>query len=211
MEAATPAPPPPPPPPDAAGAGAPYPARFDAERQSEYNRFLPLIKWLIAFPHYLVLVLLGIGALFVHLIAFFAVIITGRYPRGLWDYMTGVARWASRVGAYVYLMTDRYPPFSLQDDPAYPVRVQFDYPEHTDRWRPLLTWLLILPYAFVANILHQLAGLVAFIGVFVILFTKELPDGMFKLILVPFRWQVRAGAYFWFLVTRYPPFEWDDD
>ena len=71
-------------------------------------------------------------------------------------------------------------------------------------------WLLILPYAFVAGILVSVAGLVAFIGVFVILFTEELPEGMFNLILIPYRWQQRASAYGLFLVTRYPPFDWDD-
>jgi hypothetical protein len=214
MEAATPPQPPPPPAPEppAPSGAADYPARFDATRQAEYHRALPFFKWLLAFPHYLVLILLVIGAVFVHLIAFFAVIFTRRYPRGLWDYMTGVLRWATRVGSYVYLMTDRYPPFSLQDDPEYPTRLRIDYPEAgVDRWRPLVHWLLIIPYAFVSNILHQLAGLVAFIGAFVILFTKELPEGMFKLILVPFRWQVRTNVYAGFLVTRYPPFEWDDD
>ena len=210
MEAATPAPPPPPPPPEAGAAEGPYPVRLEASRQAEYNRFLPLIKWLIALPHYIVLLFLGIGALFAVLIAFFAVLITGRFPRGLWDYVTGVHRWAMRVVAYVFLLTDEYPPFSLQDDPAYPVRVEFDYPEHVNRWRPLVHWLLIIPYAFVAGILIYVAEIVAFIGIFVILFTANLPQGMFNLILNPLRWQVRSNAYAGFVVTRYPPFDWED-
>ncbi len=211
MEAATPAPPPPPPPPPpAAGAEGPYPVRLEASNQGDYNRFLPLVKWLLAFPHYIVLVFLGIGALFVYLISFFAIIITGGYPRGLWDYMTGVHRWAMRVFAYVFLLTDQYPPFSLEDDPAYPVRVDFDYPEHVDRWRPLVHWLLILPYLIVAGILFYVAEIVAFIGIFVILFTAKLPQGMFNLILNPMRWQLRGNAYAGWLSTKYPPFEWED-
>jgi Domain of unknown function (DUF4389) len=211
MEAATPAPPPPPPPPPgAATAEGPYPARFEAERQAEYNRFLPLIKWLIALPHWLVLIFLAIGALFVYVISFFAILITGRYPRGLWDYMTGVSRWAMRVVGYVFLLTDKYPPFSLEDDPTYPIRVEFDYPEHVDRWRPLVHWLLILPYLFVAGVLYYVAQIVAFIGIFVILFTKNLPEGMFNLIANPIRWQLRGNAYAGWLVTRYPPFSWDE-
>jgi hypothetical protein len=212
MEAATPAPPPPPPPPPpAAGAEGPYPVRLEASNQGDYNRFLPLVKWLLVLPHYIVLLFLGIGALFVYLIAFFAIIITGGYPRGLWDYMTGVHRWAMRVFAYVFLLTDQYPPFSLEDDPAYPVRVEFDYPEHVNRWRPLVHWLLILPYLIVAGILFYVAEIVAFIGIFVILFTAKLPHGMFNLILNPMRWQLRGNAYAGWLVTRYPPFDWDDN
>jgi hypothetical protein len=212
MEAATPAPPPPPPPPppEAGGAEGPYPATFEATRQDEYNRFLPLIKWFIALPHYIVLIFLAIGALFAILIAFFAVLITGRFPRGLWDYLTGVNRWAYRVTAYVFLLTDQYPPFSLEDDPGYPVRIEYEYPEHVDRWRPLVQWILALPYLIVAGILLYVAEIVAFIAIFVILFTAKLPEGMFNLIVNPMRWQVRGNAYAGWLVTRYPPFSWDE-
>src|SRR5918995_2398611 len=125
-------PPPPPPPPPAPGAGPPagaYPVWLDAERQPEYNRFLPLVKWLLAFPHYIVLIFVGIGAFLAIVAAFFAVLFTGRYPRGLFDFVLGTYRWAYRVVAYVYLLTDRYPPFSLEDDPSYPMRVEIDYPE----------------------------------------------------------------------------------
>ena|SRR5215211_1938056 len=215
MEATTPPePPPPPPPPTGEPAGAPppaelYPVRMSAERQSEYNRWLPLVKWLLAIPHYLVLLVLGIGAFFAIIIGFFAVLVTARYPDGLWTYITGVHRWAMRVTGYVLLLTDEYPPFSLEVDPAYPVRLEYDYPDYVDRWRPLVHWLLIIPYAFVAGVLMSLAQIVAFIGVFVILFTKDLPEGMFTLILNPMRWQARANAYGGWLVTKYPPFEWE--
>jgi hypothetical protein len=181
-----------------------------ATRQEEYNRFLPLVKWLLAFPHYIALIFVGIGALVAILISFFAVLITGRYPRGLHDFVVGVHRWGFRVGAYVYLLTDRYPPFSLEHDPEYPATLQIEYPEDgVNRWRPLVQWLLIIPYAIVAGILSYVAAIVAFIGIFVILFTKHLPEGMFKLILNPLRWQVRSYAYNVWLVKKYPPFEWD--
>ena len=84
----------------------------DAER--DLSRWLPLIKWLLAVPHFLVLILLGLFALVVHVIAWFAILFTGRYPRGLFDFVVGVARWALRVQAYMYLLTtDRCPPFRL--------------------------------------------------------------------------------------------------
>ena len=134
-----------------------------------------------------------IGVLFAKIIAFFAVLFTGRYPRGIFDFVLGVLRWSWRVTAYVYLLRDEYPPFSLDDDPSYPATLEIEYPEDgIDNWRPLVQWLLIIPYAIVAGLLASLAGIVAFIGVFVILFTKELPDGMFKLILIPYRWQFRS-------------------
>jgi hypothetical protein len=87
----------------------PYP---DAER--DLNRWLPLVKWLLAIPHYVVLFFLGIAAFVCVVLAWFAILFTGRYPRGLFDFVVGVARWANRVTAYAFaLVTDEYPPFRL--------------------------------------------------------------------------------------------------
>jgi hypothetical protein len=83
--------------------------------QRDLNRWLPLVKWLLAIPHFIVLVLLGIAAFLVVILAWFAVLFTGRYPRGLFDFVEGVFRWGTRVEGYALLLvTDRYPPFSLQ-------------------------------------------------------------------------------------------------
>jgi hypothetical protein len=83
--------------------------------EHDLNRGLPLVKWFLAIPHYIVLFFLAIGVFFVVIVAWFAILFTGRYPRGLFDYVVGVARWALRVNAYAFLLTtDRYPPFSLQ-------------------------------------------------------------------------------------------------
>jgi hypothetical protein len=80
----------------------------------DLNRWLPLVKWLLAIPHYVVLVFLGLAALVSVVIAWFAILFTGRYPRGLFHFVVGVGRWALRVQAYAFLLTtDRYPPFSL--------------------------------------------------------------------------------------------------
>jgi hypothetical protein len=87
----------------------PYP---DAQR--DLNRWLPLVKWLLAIPHYIVLVFLFLAAFVCIVFAWFAILFTGRYPRGLFDFVLGVGRWANRVTAYAFiLVTDRYPPFSL--------------------------------------------------------------------------------------------------
>jgi hypothetical protein len=84
----------------------------DAER--DLNRWLPLVKWLLAIPHYIVLILLWIAAVFAVIFAWFAILFTGRYPRGLFDFVLGVLRWSNRVTAYAFaLVTDRYPPFRL--------------------------------------------------------------------------------------------------
>ena len=84
------------------------------DAKQDLNRWLPLVKWLLAIPHYVVLVFLGIASFFVVIVAWFAVLFTGRYPRGLFEFLEGVQRWALRVEAYAFLLiTDRYPPFTL--------------------------------------------------------------------------------------------------
>lgn len=205
-----PAPPPPPvAPPTAVGPAGDYPVHLEVERQDEYSRFMPLIKWLLAIPHFIALVVLGIGAYVVIIISFFAVLFTGRYPEGMFNYMVGVHRWAMRVTAYVFLMVDPYPPFTLDDDPAYPVHFDIDYPEHVENWRPLLTWLLVLPFAIVAYFVIILAEIMVFFAFFTILFTRQFPDGLFNVARIGLKWQARASAYQFWLVTRYPPFVWD--
>ena len=87
----------------------PYP---DVER--DLNRWLPLVKWLLAIPHFIVLFFLSVGVFFVAIAAWFAILFTGRLPRGLFDYMAGVLRWTNRVTAYAFVLTtDEYPPFRL--------------------------------------------------------------------------------------------------
>jgi hypothetical protein len=186
-----------------------YPVHLDIDRQDDYSRFMPLIKWLLAIPHFIALIVLGIGAAIVAIISFFAVLFTGRYPEGMFNYMVGVHRWANRVLAYVFLMVDPYPPFTLEDDPSYPVRFDIDYPERVERWRPLLTWLLVIPFLIVAYFVYLLAEIMVFFAFFTILFTRQFPEGLFNIARIGLRWQARGNAYAYWLVTKYPPFVWD--
>ena len=83
--------------------------------EQDLNRWLPLVKWLLAIPHYIVLIILGLLAIVAVVIAWFAILLTGSYPRGLFNFVVGVARWGLRVQAYAFLLvTDRYPPFSME-------------------------------------------------------------------------------------------------
>lgn len=195
--------------PSAPAPGDVYPLQGDVEPEAEYSRFMPLIKWLILLPHYIVLFFLAIGAFVAIVIAFFAVIFTRRYPRGLFDYVVGVSRWTWRVQAYLYLMVDRYPPFTLDEDPGFPARFDIAYPGEVDRWRPIVQWLLAIPYLIVARILGYLGGILVFFAFFTILFTRKFPEGMFRIVLITMRWTARGVAYADFLVTKYPPFAWE--
>src|ERR1700712_148052 len=127
----------------------PYPLRLTGELSPQLSRGLWLVKWLLAVPHFIVLLFLWIGFVAVSVVAFFAILITGRYPRGLFDFSVGVLRWSWRVGFYSYsaLGTDQYPPFTLRHVPGYPARLEVDYPEALSRRLVLVKWwLLALPH-----------------------------------------------------------------
>jgi Domain of unknown function (DUF4389) len=194
--------------PPAAAVEPDYPLRLDIDHQEQYSRWMPLVKWLLVIPHYIVLIVLWIGAFFAIVVSWFAVLITGRYPRGLWNYMVGVARWTTRVTSYHYLMVDPYPPFSLESDPDYPTRFEVDYPERVERWRPLVAWILAIPYLIIAGILVYLGYVLVFFAFFTILFARSFPKGMFDIVVVALRWQARGNAYALWLITRYPPWIW---
>jgi len=195
--------------PDPAGPPSPpYLAALEVSYPTELNRWLPLVKWLLVIPHFVVLTFVGIAAFFVGVYAFFAVLFTGRWPRGAFDFIVGTIRWFYRVAAYFHLMVDAYPPFSMADDPSYPVRLQIDYPERIDNWRPLVQWILAIPYLFVAGIFYWITGVLTVVAFFTILFTKQIPRGIFEVMMPGFRWNLRGNAYAYFTTDRYPPWVW---
>ena len=106
-----------------------YPASIRGELDQGTNRFMFLVKWLLLIPHYVLLLFLGIASFFAWIAAAVAILFTGRYPRGLFDFMEGVMRWNWRVTFYGSVLgTDKYPPFSLDSDSGYPADLTVDYP-----------------------------------------------------------------------------------
>src|SRR3978361_1880364 len=134
---------------------SPYPLQITGELAPKLSRGLWLVKWLLAIPHFVVLFFLWVAFTVVGVIAFFAILFTGRYPRGIFDFNLGVLRWTWRVGFYSYsaLGTDRYPPFPLPDAPDYPARLDVVSPESLSRGLVFVKWwLLAIPHYIVVGI-----------------------------------------------------------
>lgn len=112
-----------------------YPVSLEATLDEDLARWKWLVKWFLAIPHIVVLIFLALGSVLASIAAWFAILFTGRYPRALFDYNVGVMRWGWRVSYYAFeaLGTDKYPPFSLEDDPDYPARLNVEYPEKLSR------------------------------------------------------------------------------
>ena len=189
-----------------ANMGSPeFPLRFDVVYPEQLNRWLVLVKWLLAIPHILIVYALVNVASVIQFIAFFAILFTTKYPQPLFEFVVNIYRWQANLYAYLGLMRDEYPPFSWEPG-QYPVTFEIDYPQELNRWLPLVKWLLALPHYVVLFFLGIAALAVWVIAFFAILFTATYPRGMFDFIVGVLRWGNRVNAYVYFMRDEYPPF-----
>ena len=199
-----------------------YPVSVKGELSLPPSRGWWLLKWLLALPHYIVLAFLWIAFVVVCIIAFFAILFTGKYPRGLFDFNVGVLRWSWRVGFYAYsaLGTDKYPPFSLESS-DYPADLEVKYPRKLSRGLVLVKWwLLAIPHYILVGVFQGgyggrggggLTFYLAIIAAIALLFTGKYPKDIFKLVMGFNRWSYRVAAYASLMTDDYPPFRlWDD-
>ena len=193
---------------------SPYPVSVEGELAEDLSRWLWLVKWLLVIPHFIVLLFLWIAFIVLTIVALFAILFTGKYPRGIFDFNVGVMRWTWRVTYYSYnaLGTDRYPPFSLQTR-DYPANLEVDYPEKLSRGLVLVKWwLLIIPHYLVTSSLGggiSYSGLTSLLTIFagvVLLFRGYYPRDIFELVIGFNRWAFRVLAYAALMRDEYPPF-----
>ena len=204
MEAA---PPPTSGPPPTATAGSDYPVIFDVEYPERLSRWKIFVKWLLAIPHFIIVSLLQAVNSVLVLIAFFAILFTKKWPRGLFDFSVQIQRWSANVIVYgITLQRDEYPPFS-GDAGQYPVTLDVEYREDLSRWMIFVKWLLVIPHVIVLMFVLLAAYVVVVIAFFAILFTGRYPRGMFDFVTGAGRWTARVNAYYsWLMTDRYPPF-----
>ena len=207
-----------------------YPAQLETTPPEELSRWLWLVKWLLIIPHAFVLVFLWIAFMVLTVVAFFAILFTGRYPRGIFGFNVGVLRWSWRVGYYFTsaFATDAYPPFTLDEVPSYPASFTVEYPERLSRGLVLVKWwLLAIPHYIVVSLLlgpqvgytvedqtrYQshigLIGILVLVAAVVLLFAGRYPRGVYDLLVGLNRWAYRVAAYAGLMTDVYPPFRLD--
>ncbi|GAA2607612.1 DUF4389 domain-containing protein [Paractinoplanes durhamensis] len=205
-----------------------YPVRVEGHRDESLSRWLWLVKWIILIPHYIVLAVLWIGLVVLTLVAYVALLFTGRYPESIRAYNIGVLRWTWRVGYYGYqvLGTDRYPPFTLAAVPDYPARFQAEPGPPPPRWLPLVAWLFAVPHLILLGALTgatwsfgdgdaradaplSLVGAAVLVAAVALLFSGRYPAGLHDLLVGVARWNLRVAAYLTLITGRYPPFRLD--
>jgi hypothetical protein len=210
-----------------------YPVAVTGHLDPQVSRWQWLVKWLLLVPHFIVLAFLWLTFLVLTLAAGLAILFTGRYPRGIFDFNVGVLRWSWRVTFYGYgvLGTDRYPPFTLAET-DHPAQLDIAYPQQLSRGLVLVKWwLLALPHYLILAILtggaatwtYQvspdqswqiglgggLIGVLALIVGVALLFTARYPTGLFDLLVGLNRWVYRVIAYAALMTDDYPPFRLD--
>jgi hypothetical protein len=202
-----------------------YPVRLEATLDEPLSQWKWLVKWILAIPHFVVLAFLWAAFVVVTVIAWFGILFTGTYPRGMFDFNVGVLRWTWRVMYYAIsggLGTDRYPPFALDHVEDYPARLEIEYTERLSRGLALVKWwLLAIPHYLVLAFFAGsgfwfvreggggLVGLLVLIAAVTLLFTARYPRPLFDLIIGLNRWGFRVIGYAALMTDDYPPFRLD--
>lgn len=184
-----------------------YPITYEADFDPTPNRWTTFFRLLLAIPWFVVATFWGILFLFTHFFAWVAVVILGRYPQWLYDFNSGVVRFGMRVSSWVFLQTDVWPPFTLKDDPSYPVRVNFPPPAaRQSRLKAFFRLILALPVLFIASyVISYVIQLIAVAAWLTIVFRGYMPEWLFNTLTHLHSFETRVYGYTTILTDDYPP------
>jgi hypothetical protein len=185
-----------------------YSAAYEGQGR---NRLTVFFRYIVAIPWFIVAMVYGIAAYVAVIIAWFALLFTGKYPQGLYDFNSGFLRFATRVNGFIYLLTDEWPSFSGDDEPNYPIRLLIEPPkEEYNRMKVLFRIILMIPVMILVYVMSIILSLVGLVAWFVVLFTAELPEGLYKPMRVASAYHAKALGYYMLLTEDFPPF-WMDE
>ncbi len=184
-----------------------YPVSFEADYAERRSRLTVFFRPVLAIPLAIWFLLYALIAWVAVVISWFAIIITGRYPQGLYGFVAGFTRFQVRFTAYAALLDDPYPPFGGSEDLAYPVRMEFTRLERYSRPKTLFRIILAIPVGFVRYVMGLLLEIGAVAGWVVIVFTGKMPRGLFDMMVLANSYTARSDAYLWLLTETYPPFQ----
>lgn len=188
-----------------------YPIRALFAPPQQQSRLGVFFRILIAIPAFIVLAFVAFAAGVVTFVAWLIILFTGRFPSGLFHFCVGAHRWSLRVQAYLYLLTDKYPPFSLSDDVNYPARfLAADDTTGRNRLTVFFRLILAIPHAIIVGLLSYAARAVAFVCWLIALFSGSVPEGLHNFLAGYVRWSIRLQAYEGLLTDKYPPFSMSD-
>jgi hypothetical protein len=179
---------------------------YSVDYPERSSRLLIFFRWLLLIPHLFVLYFFRLAVSVTTFIAWFAILFTGSYPRGLWDFSVSYQVWSANVTAYWLMQRDEYPPFGSGE---YPVHYDLVYPERLSRLLIFVKWLLIIPHIIALAFLGIAAFFVIILTWFAILITGTNPQGLHSFLEGVSRWAQRVNAYLMLLTDRYPPFSLD--
>jgi hypothetical protein len=186
----------------------PYPVTFEVDYVERRSRLSTFFRLILAIPLAIWLYLYAIVAFVAILIAWFAIVFTARYPRGLYDFVAGYTRFLTRVTAYISLLCDPYPAFGGADDPSYPVRLEFAGPlGQYSRLKTLFRIILAIPIVILRYVMELLLKIGAVAAWVVILVIGKMPRGLFDVMVLANSYMARSDAYLYLLTETYPPFQ----
>lgn len=187
-----------------------YPVRFEVDDVAPQGRLSILLRGILVIPHMIVLTLLSWAVGIVITLAWFTIVVAGRFPATLLRFTIGFSRWAARANAYGSLLTGRYPPFSMEEEPDYPVRLTI--PERTTGRNRLTTFfrcIMLIPHEIVLGLLSIVAAFVLVAAWLAGIVLGQVPGGLHSFLVGFTAWTERATAYAYLLIDEYPPFSFE--